>query len=320
MNLNFKRSNQFDLVDNINGNKNNLNNVNTIGIDNNINLLKLPSNFQNYTQEEIDTYYMNIAIKEAIKGQKENGIPIGSVLTHNNTLIGKGHNRRIQKGSPILHGEMDAINNAGNLKIEVYKNSTLYTTLSPCQMCTGAILLFKIHRVVICDNVSFKTADDGEDLLRKRGIEVVVLNNETCINMMKSFIENNSDIWNDDAGLTCTEESKETNIIKETNTNSIKETKTIQTNIIQAIETTKTINSLDISNLSHLDNMNSKSKTVIKNEKNEDNSIFAFITFYLVIILIIISITILTSKTCKDVQENSNDFYDTTDEKLRWLV
>ena len=152
-----------------------------------------------FSQEEIDSFYLTMAIEEALIGQKEGGIPIGSVITYNNVLIGKGHNQRVQRGSPILHGETDAINNAGNLNATILKNTTLYTTLSPCQMCSGAILLFGIPRVVICDNVNLRS-EDGEGLLLKRGIEIIVVNNEACIKMMKNFIDNNKDLWSEDAG------------------------------------------------------------------------------------------------------------------------
>ena len=159
-----------------------------------------------------DEYYINLAIEEAQKGLSENGIPIGSVIVNNanntNKLIGSGHNLYIQTGSPIQHGEMNALDSTRGLPIEVYRNSTLYTTLSPCSMCTGAIDLYKFPRVVICENKSLKS-QDGEDLLRKRGVEVIVLNLPECINMMGNFKKNHPDVWNTDIGV-ITDENKNT--------------------------------------------------------------------------------------------------------------
>ncbi len=140
---------------------------------------------------------MEMAIAEAQKGFQEGGIPIGSVLLHKDTILGKGHNRRVQKGSPILHGEMDAFENAGRLKASVYKECTLFTTLSPCSMCTGAILLYQIPKVIIGEN---KTFLGEENLLKSRGVEVIVLNDETCIQLMRTFIKNHPALWNEDIG------------------------------------------------------------------------------------------------------------------------
>jgi cytosine/creatinine deaminase len=140
---------------------------------------------------------MKMAIAEAQKGFQEGGIPIGSVLLHKDTILGKGHNRRVQKGSPILHGEMDAFENAGRLKASVYKECTLFTTLSPCSMCTGAILLYQIPKVIIGEN---KTFLGEENLLKSRGVEVIVLNDETCIQLMRTFIKNHPALWNEDIG------------------------------------------------------------------------------------------------------------------------
>lgn len=140
---------------------------------------------------------MDMAIAEAQKGFQEGGIPIGSVLLHKDTILGKGHNRRVQKGSPILHGEMDAFENAGRLKASVYKECTLFTTLSPCSMCTGAILLYQIPKVIIGEN---KTFLGEENLLKSRGVEVIVLNDETCIQLMRTFIKNHPALWNEDIG------------------------------------------------------------------------------------------------------------------------
>lgn len=141
--------------------------------------------------------FLKVAIEEAMSGLNEGGIPIGSVIVHGNQVIGKGHNKRIQCGSSILHGEMDALENAGRLKASVYNECTLYTTLSPCPMCTGAILLYKIPRVVIGENTNFM---GSEKLLKDNGVEVVVLNDEDCIKMMADFIREKPEIWNEDIG------------------------------------------------------------------------------------------------------------------------
>ncbi len=143
-----------------------------------------------------DSFY-SAALEEAKKGLKSGGIPIGSVIVHEGKIIGRGHNQRIQKGSPILHGEMDAFENAGRQKASVYRNSVLYTTLSPCSMCTGAILLYEIPKVIIGENQNFKGA---ENLLKESGVEVVVLNDEETIKMMGEFIATFPEIWNEDIG------------------------------------------------------------------------------------------------------------------------
>ena len=140
---------------------------------------------------------MQAAIDEAQAGLREGGIPIGSVLVHQGKIIGRGHNRRIQKGSAVLHGEMDALENAGRLPAQVYKESVLYTTLSPCSMCSGAILLYGIPRVVIGEN---KTFMGEEALLRDRGVKLDVLQDETCVAMMQDFIRENPALWNEDIG------------------------------------------------------------------------------------------------------------------------
>lgn len=137
------------------------------------------------------------AVKEAQKGLKEGGIPIGSVLVHKGKIIGRGHNKRIQQKSVVLHGEMDALENAGRQSASVYKNSILYTTLSPCPMCSGAILLYGIPKVVIGEHQTFL---GSEKLLQKNGVEVVVLNNQQCIDLMQDFILKNPDLWNEDIG------------------------------------------------------------------------------------------------------------------------
>ena len=141
---------------------------------------------------------MQAAIDEARKGLEEGGIPIGSVLVCNNEIIGRGHNRRVQNGSAILHGEMDALENAGRKPASVYRNSTLYTTLSPCSMCSGAIILYGIPRVVIGEN---KTFMGEEDLLKSRGTDVEVLQNQACIDLMTRFILEKPSLWNEDIGV-----------------------------------------------------------------------------------------------------------------------
>ncbi len=141
--------------------------------------------------------FMNLAIAEAKKGLSEGGIPIGCVIVHNNKVLGRGHNKRIQKGSVVLHGEMDAFENAGRQAASVYRKCTLYTTLSPCPMCTGAILLYGIPKVVIGEN---KTFLGSEALLKENGVEVVVMNNQECKDLMNAFIQEKPDLWNEDIG------------------------------------------------------------------------------------------------------------------------
>ncbi len=145
----------------------------------------------------MDTF-MLAAVAEAEQGLAEGGIPIGSVLVHQGEIIGRGHNHRVQKGSAILHGEMDALENAGRQSARVYRESVLYTTLSPCSMCSGAILLYGIPRVVIGENSTFM---GEEELLRSRGVQVEVLQQEECINLMRTFINENPEIWNEDIGV-----------------------------------------------------------------------------------------------------------------------
>lgn len=141
--------------------------------------------------------FMDFAIAEAQAGQAEGGIPIGCVLVCDGKVIGAGHNRRVQNGSAILHGEMDAIENAGRLKASVYRRTTLYTTLSPCAMCTGAILLYQIPHVVIGENTTFK----GEEaLLRARGVRLEVLDDHRCIALMQQFISEHPELWDEDIG------------------------------------------------------------------------------------------------------------------------
>jgi cytosine/creatinine deaminase len=142
--------------------------------------------------------FMEAAMEEAKKGLDEGGIPIGAVIVHGDKIIGRGHNRRVQKGSVILHGEMDALENAGRQLASVYKESILYTTLSPCPMCSGAIILYGIPRVIIGEN---KTFIGEEDYLRSKGVDVKVLQDETCIAMMSKFINENPNLWNEDIGV-----------------------------------------------------------------------------------------------------------------------
>jgi cytosine deaminase len=142
--------------------------------------------------------FMKLALEEAVAGQNEGGIPIGSVLVYGDTVLGKGHNRRVQNGSVILHGEMDALENAGRQSSAVYRECTIYTTLSPCSMCTGAILLYGIPRVVIGENRSFM---GEESLLRSRGVLVTVLQDPACIELMSRFIQSHPALWNEDIGV-----------------------------------------------------------------------------------------------------------------------
>lgn len=142
--------------------------------------------------------FMRAAIDEAEEGFAEGGIPIGSVLVHKGRIIGRGHNRRIQKGSAILHAEMDALENAGRLTAAVYGECTLYTTLSPCPMCSGAILLYGIPEIVIGEN---KTFMGEEELLKSRGVRITVLDSAECRNMIKKFIELSPQAWDEDIGV-----------------------------------------------------------------------------------------------------------------------
>jgi cytosine deaminase len=142
--------------------------------------------------------FMQLAIDEAKQGLKEGGIPIGSVLVHDGKVLGKGHNRRIQNSSCTLHGEMDALENAGRLSAAIYKSSTLYTTLSPCSMCSGAIILYGIGKVVIAEN---KTFMGEETWLADRGVKLKVLQNQECISLMQGFIKAKPELWNEDIGV-----------------------------------------------------------------------------------------------------------------------
>ena len=140
---------------------------------------------------------MRAAIQEAQQGLAEGGIPIGSVIVHKGRVIGRGHNRRVQQGSAILHGEMDAFENAGRQPASVYRESVIYTTLSPCSMCSGAILLYGIPKVIVGENRTFM---GDEALLRSRGVRVDVLQDETCIALMRKFIAASPVLWNEDIG------------------------------------------------------------------------------------------------------------------------
>jgi cytosine deaminase len=142
--------------------------------------------------------FLQAAIDEARRGLAEGGIPIGSVIVHGNKIIGRGHNRRVQKGSSILHGEMDALENAGCQSAAMYQECTLYTTLSPCSMCSGTILLYGIPRVIIGENRTFM---GEEELLRSRGVALEVVQSDECIRMMEEFIRQNPRLWNEDIGV-----------------------------------------------------------------------------------------------------------------------
>ncbi|UCE11468.1 MAG: nucleoside deaminase [Candidatus Thorarchaeota archaeon] len=142
-------------------------------------------------------FYMAAAIAEAKKGLEDGGIPIGSVLVIDGKIVGRGHNQRIQKGSVILHAEMDALENAGRLTASEYQRATLYSTLSPCDMCSGAVLLYGIRKVVVGENMTFQ---GPEDFVRNRGVELVILQDKECIKMMTDFIEANPTLWNEDIG------------------------------------------------------------------------------------------------------------------------
>lgn len=141
---------------------------------------------------------MLAAIEEARLGLAEGGIPIGSVIVHQGCILGRGHNRRVQRGSAILHGEMDAFENAGRQPAQVYREAVLYTTLSPCAMCSGAILLYGIPRVIVGEDRTFMVE---EVLLRSRGVTVEVLQDETCIALMREFISARPRLWNEDIGV-----------------------------------------------------------------------------------------------------------------------
>ncbi|XPV69760.1 MAG: nucleoside deaminase [Halarcobacter sp.] len=142
--------------------------------------------------------FLEAAIEEAKKGFKQGGIPIGSVLVIDGKIVGRGHNKRVQNGSAILHAEMDCLENAGRIKASDYKRAILYSTLSPCDMCSGAVLLYGIPKIVVGENKTFK---GPEEYVKSRGVEVEVVDNQECIKLMEDFIENNSKLWNEDIGV-----------------------------------------------------------------------------------------------------------------------
>jgi cytosine/creatinine deaminase len=142
--------------------------------------------------------FLRAAIDEAQAGRREGGIPIGSVIVHDGRVIGRGHNRRVQRGSAVLHGEMDALENAGRQPASVYRDAVLYTTLSPCAMCSGAILLYRIRTVIVGENQTFV---GEEDLLRSRGVTVTVLQDARCIQLMTEFIREHPQLWSEDIGV-----------------------------------------------------------------------------------------------------------------------
>ena len=141
--------------------------------------------------------HLEEAIAEARKGQRAGGIPIGSVLVIDGGIVGRGHNQRIQKGSSVLHAEMECLENAGRLAASDYRKAVLYSTLSPCDMCSGAILLYGIPRVVVGENQTFQ---GPEKYLRSRGVEIEIMDSEECMQLMRAFIASNSSLWNEDIG------------------------------------------------------------------------------------------------------------------------
>ena len=145
----------------------------------------------------MEDQFMDAALAEAQKGMEEGGIPIGAVLVYKGEIIGRGHNRRVQQGSAILHGEMDALENAGRQPAKVYRECTMYTTLSPCAMCSGTMLLYGIPKVVIGENQTFM---GEEELLRARGVDVQVMDDERCVELMRQFIKAKPELWNEDIG------------------------------------------------------------------------------------------------------------------------
>jgi cytosine/creatinine deaminase len=149
------------------------------------------------TEETLVNAYLDAAIEEARRGLAEGGIPIGSVLVIDDRIVGRGHNRRVQRGSVVLHAEMDCLENAGRLKAREYQRATLYSTLSPCDMCSGAILLYGIPAVVVGENRTFR---GPEDYVRSRGVEVTVADDERCTAMMRDFIAAHPELWFEDIG------------------------------------------------------------------------------------------------------------------------
>ena len=150
-----------------------------------------------YESQIMHDHFLQAALEEAKQGAAEGGIPIGSVLVIDGRIVGRGHNQRVQKGSSVLHAEMDCLENAGRISAADYRRATLYSTLSPCDMCSGAILLYGIPKVVVGENRTFR---GPEDYVRSRGVEVVVVDDRECRQLMASFIENNPALWNEDIG------------------------------------------------------------------------------------------------------------------------
>ena len=142
--------------------------------------------------------FLEVALEQARQGLQEGGIPVGSVIVRRDVILGRGHNRRVQRGSAILHGEMDALENAGRRPASVYRECVLFTTLSPCSMCSGAILLYQIPRVIVGENQTFM---GDEELLRSRGVLIEILQNRECIRLMEEFIRRNPRLWNEDIGV-----------------------------------------------------------------------------------------------------------------------
>jgi creatinine deaminase len=142
--------------------------------------------------------FMRAAYQEAKKGRDEGGIPIGSVIVIDGRIVGRGHNRRVQRGSAVLHAEMDCLENAGRLKASDYARATLYSTLSPCDMCSGTVLLYKIPKVVIGENQTFQ---GPEEYVRSRGVQLVIQQNQECITLMREFIADHPELWNEDIGV-----------------------------------------------------------------------------------------------------------------------
>ena len=151
----------------------------------------------NHAGWEMVDPFLEAAIEEARLGEQEGGIPIGSVLVVGGRIVGRGHNRRVQRGSAVLHAEMDCLENAGRLRASDYAQSTLYSTLSPCDMCSGCVLLYGIPRVVVGENTTFR---GPEEYLRSRGVELVLANDQTCIEMMRAFIAARPELWDEDIG------------------------------------------------------------------------------------------------------------------------
>ena len=142
--------------------------------------------------------FLQVAIEEAKLGLSEGGIPIGSVLVIDEKIVGRGHNRRVQNGSPILHAEMDCFENAGRLPASEYARATLYSTLSPCDMCSGTALLYKIPRIIVGENKTFR---GPEEYVRSRGVDLQVINDQECIELMRQFISDSPELWNEDIGV-----------------------------------------------------------------------------------------------------------------------